>query len=159
MPTLTEIPPTHDATSPHLALLRAAETFTRTLRESGANLARGVDCSRATLTIIRMLDLRGPLTVSDLAQAMRVDISVASRQVSLMVDDGYVERIVDPDDRRVRTIALSEAGRRRTREIEIALEARIGEIFTDWSMEELASAAAVLQRVASTLDASHHPAP
>lgn len=143
--------------STHLALLRAVETFTRTLREGGATLARSVDCSRATLAIIRTLHRRGPLPVSEIAQVLRVDISVASRQVSLMVDDGFVERIVDTDDRRVRTIALTAAGRQRTREIEVALEGRIREIFADWTPAEVTAATDVLHHLAATIDVAEHP--
>ena len=152
MPTALEgVPQAADA-SPHLTLLRATEALARTLRESGASLARDVDCSRATLAIIRTLDLVGPLPVSDLAQVLRVDISVASRQVSLMADEGYVERLPDPADRRVRTIALSEHGRARTREVESALEARTREVFAGWEPHEIAEAIAVLHRLASTID-------
>ncbi|RHA37970.1 MarR family winged helix-turn-helix transcriptional regulator [Cellulomonas rhizosphaerae] len=149
--------PERATASPHLTLLRAVEQFTRTLREGGATLARTVDCSRATLAIIRTLDLRGPLPVSEIAQVLRVDISVASRQVSLMVDDGFVERIVDADDRRVRTIALTAAGRRRTREIEHALEARVRDVFAAWSPAEVDAATTVLHRLAAAIDAAEHP--
>ncbi|ROS31676.1 MarR family winged helix-turn-helix transcriptional regulator [Cellulomonas sp. PhB150] len=148
---------TATAVSPHLALLRAVEAFTRTLREGGATLARSVDCSRATLAIIRTLQIRGPLPVSEIAQVLRVDISVASRQVSLMVDDGFVERTVDPDDRRVRTIALTAAGRQRTREIEVSLEGRVREIFAGWTPAEIAGATDVLQHLAATIDTAEHP--
>lgn len=151
-----------DGVSAHLTLLRSMETLTRTLREAGAGLARDVDCSRATLAIIRALDARGPLPVNEIAQVLRVDISVASRQVSLMADEGYVERLVDPADRRVRTIALSENGHARTREIEAALEARTREIFADWGTDEIDEAITVLHRLAGTVGASngeHHQHP
>jgi DNA-binding MarR family transcriptional regulator len=140
------------ATSSHLALLRATESFSRTLRESGASLARGVECSRSTLAIVRTLDANGPLPVSDIAQQLRVDVSVASRQLALLADEGYVERIVDTTDRRVRSIALSESGRARTREIEASLEARTREVFADWSEADIDEAVAILHRLAATID-------
>ncbi|MEN0130896.1 MAG: MarR family winged helix-turn-helix transcriptional regulator [Brevundimonas sp.] len=144
--------------SAHLELLRAMESLTRTLRETGTGLARDVDCSRATLAVIRTLDANGPMAVGDIAHLLRVDISVASRHVSLMADDGYVERQVDPTDRRVRTIALSERGQVRTREIEAALEARTRTVFDDWTEPELDEAIAVLRRLAATVgSAGDHP--
>ena len=97
--------------TPPQPLLRSVEAFSRALRESSLGVAREIGCSKGTLAIVRILQRRGTLQVSDIAHALRVDISVASRQVSQLVDDGLVERTVDDGDRRVRTIRLSPAGR------------------------------------------------
>lgn len=134
-----------------LALLRATEAFTRTLREASAALARDVDCSRATLTIVRILDFHGPMQVGDLAHRMRVDISVASRQVGELVDAGLVERVVDTDDRRVRRLALTAAGDARARDLEAELARRAADLFVGWSDDELRGATAVIGRLTASI--------
>src|SRR5918993_1164591 len=52
----------------------------------------------------------GPMRVSALAEAIHSDVSTVSRQVSTLVDLGFVTRGPDPDDRRAQALALTEAG-------------------------------------------------
>ena len=144
--------------APPQLLLRSVEAFNRALRESSLGVAREVGCSKGTFAIVRILERRGTLQVSDIAHILRVDISVASRQVSQLVDDGLVERTVDDADRRVRTIRLSPAGRALATEIAGVLERRAHEVFADWSTQELADAAATLDRLTTTI-ARLAPAP
>ena len=144
--------------APPQLLLRSVEAFNRALRESSLGVAREVGCSKGTFAIVRILERRGALQVSDIAHILRVDISVASRQVSQLVDDGLVERTVDDADRRVRTIRLSPAGRTLAGEISDVLDRRADEVFADWSTQELADAAATLDRLTTTI-ARLAPAP
>jgi DNA-binding MarR family transcriptional regulator len=137
--------------TPPQVLLRSIEAFSRTLRESSFGVARQIGCSKGTLAIVRILQRRGTLPVSDIAHALRVDISVASRQVSQLVDDGLVERAVDDEDRRVRTVALSPAGRSLAVEIGAVLEQHTHDAFADWSPDELLAAGATLDRLTTTL--------
>jgi len=141
-----------DGSSQHQSLMRSLEAFTRAMREASADLARRADCSRATLAIFHALDRRGPLPVGDIAQVLRVDISVASRQVSCMVDEGYVVRQIDNDDRRVRTIALSDAGRARAREIDATADGFMRDVFAGWQPGAMATAGDVLDRLVASLD-------
>jgi len=147
-----------DASAQHQTLMRSLEEFTRAMREAGTDLARSADCSRATLAIFHALDRRGPLPVGDIAQVLRVDISVASRQVSCMVDDGYVVRQIATDDRRVRTIALSDAGRARARAIDATADGFMRDVFAGWEPDAMAAAGDVLDRLVRSLDdASSRP--
>jgi len=141
------------------ALLRAVEVFQRTLREASLGVARDLGCSKGTLSIVRILQRRGTLQVNDIAQALRVDISVASRQVSQLVDDGLVERAVDDEDRRARTLRLSPAGRSLAVEIGAALDRRVDEVFADWSDDDLAAATTTLARLTRTVARSTAPVP
>ena len=54
----------------------------------------------------------GPLRISDLARALSVDLSVASRQVAALCSAGYVRREPDPDDGRAHRISATDEGRR-----------------------------------------------
>jgi DNA-binding MarR family transcriptional regulator len=75
----------------------------------------------------------GPLPVGELARRMRVSQQAASKAAAELERLGYVERAPDPDDARVRRLALSErgraavaAGRTARAEVAAALEARLG---------------------------------
>jgi DNA-binding MarR family transcriptional regulator len=144
--------------TPPQTLLRSVEGFNRVLRESTQWLARDVGCSKATFAIVRILKRRGTLPVSDIAHALRVDMSVASRQVSQLVDDGIVERAVDDEDRRVRTIRLSPAGHALADQIAASVERRAHAVFAGWSADDLAAAAATLDRLTQTLGEYVEPA-
>jgi DNA-binding MarR family transcriptional regulator len=77
--------------------------------------------------------IAGPLPISALAQRLGVTQQAASKTVAEMVGAGYLTRTRDPDDARVRRIALSDLGRRAVAdgraaraELAGALEARLG---------------------------------
>jgi DNA-binding MarR family transcriptional regulator len=52
-----------------------------------------------------------PCRVSDIAQALHVDLSVASRQITTLVQAGHVHREADPADRRAHVVRLTDEGR------------------------------------------------
>src|SRR4051812_25024861 len=56
------------------------------------------------------IHVAGPARVSDVARRLRVDLSVASRQVAALTAAGYVRRQPDPEDRRAQLVSLTEAG-------------------------------------------------
>ena len=135
------------------SLLRSVSSFSRALREAAHGLTRDLGCSRGALSIVRILEAHGTVQVGDIAHLMRVDLSVASRQVSQLVDEGLVERAVDGDDRRVRTIRLSPAGRRLALDVREQLERRVDLLFGDWSEADVRAASDVLDHLASTITA------
>jgi DNA-binding MarR family transcriptional regulator len=143
-------------------LLTAIEDLTRVQREAGAQLARELDCPRAGLTVLRLLSRLGPLTVGDLAERLRIDISVASRQVSSLVDAGLVHRAA-PDgpgaDRRVRTVALTPRGVELAARSRAQLEAHAGEAFADWTAGEITAAALQIQKITAAVQSLHDAEP
>ena len=54
----------------------------------------------------------GPITLGDLAAAERVSPSTITKIVSKLERDGVIERVIEPSDRRVHRVQLSERGRR-----------------------------------------------
>ena len=113
-------------------LIGAIEAFGRAQRELGNHLARTVDWPRASISILRYLHVTGPVQIGCIAQHLRVDLSVASRQISSLVDAGLVRRTVDDGDRRARTIGLTDAGREAVATIRTHINHLFGEIFAGW---------------------------
>lgn len=128
-------------------ILRSLERQSRLQREIALGVAREHGISRASLSIVRLLDQLGEAGVGDLAQALRVDLSVASRQLSELVSEGIVERTVDDVDRRARSLRLTAAGRTIADGIRAVMHSRVAEAFGAWTPGELAEAATTLERI------------
>jgi DNA-binding MarR family transcriptional regulator len=139
-------------------VVRALDEFGRAQREIGAQLARSMDLPRAGLGILRYLKSSGSVTTGCAAQFLRVDLSVASRQVSALVDAGLVRRTVDHDDRRTRTLELTEAGHTKVEAIRAAITELMAETFETWDPQELKAATDHMSAIAWTIAQHHHPA-
>jgi DNA-binding MarR family transcriptional regulator len=63
-----------------------------------------------TGTVLRVLD-DGPMSLRQLAERLGMTSAGALKIVDPMVEQGYVTRLPDPEDRRVRAIALTPRGR------------------------------------------------
>jgi DNA-binding MarR family transcriptional regulator len=85
--------------------------------------------------------------VSDIADALRIDLSVASRQVAVLEASGWVTRAIDPADGRARRLEATESGRA----VLVDTLARMADAYTavleGWSEEELRSLHATLTRL------------
>jgi DNA-binding MarR family transcriptional regulator len=136
-------------------LFSALEELGRAQRGAGANLARRLDWPRAGLGVMHMLAACGPVQLSDVAAKLRVDVSVASRQVSQLVDAGYVHRMVDDDDRRVRLLELTESGRALAEQMAARYSELFAAAFTGWSDQDVADAAIQIRRVAAAITTIH----
>jgi DNA-binding MarR family transcriptional regulator len=140
-------------TSSEQAVLRSLEAIMRAMREAAFEVARDLPCSRGAIPTVRLLALRGTLQVGELADLLHVDISVASRQVGQLVDDGYAERIEDPHDRRVRTLRLTPVGQALAEQLQSVVEQHMRALFAGWTPAELADAARSLDHVARSIEA------
>ncbi len=93
---------TVDAARLRLALMRIA----RRLRQAGST---GITPSQ--LSALATLDRSGPVPLRDLAAAEKVGPSTLTRIVAALEDQGLLERVVDPSDRRVTLASITPAGR------------------------------------------------
>ena len=135
-------------------ILGALERMGRLIREMSQVVAREHTSTRATMAIARLLDSVGEVGVGEVAEALRVDMSVASRQVSDLVTAGLVERTVANGDRRVRQLRLTAAGRVLAEDLHVVMHRVADETFADWSPEDLHDAAATLDRLVTSLAGS-----
>lgn len=99
------------------ATLTDARTPAR-LRHVATNLVKlmrrdsTVGLSPSLLSALATLEEHGPMRVSALAAAESVDPSVATRLVTALEEQRFVERRDDPDDRRACVVELTSRGRR-----------------------------------------------
>jgi DNA-binding MarR family transcriptional regulator len=80
-----------------------------------ARVLRQQETSRTTpaeTAVLATIVRDGPITLGDLATAEQVSPSTITKIVSNLEADGQIERVIDPDDRRVHRVQLSARGRR-----------------------------------------------
>ncbi|SKC75317.1 MarR family winged helix-turn-helix transcriptional regulator [Krasilnikoviella flava] len=136
-------------------LLETLEDLARAQREAAMRVARDLDLPRAGLGALHLLTRCGRVQLSDVAAKLRVDMSVASRQVSALVDAGFVQRTVDDDDRRARYLALTDTGREFAEASFERIDDLVSEAFSDWSEQDLADATSRIRSVAAALTTTH----
>jgi DNA-binding MarR family transcriptional regulator len=98
-------------------------------------------------TALAVIHRCGPVRVSEVAEQLSVDLSVASRQVGALVLAGYVEREPDPDDRRATRLRTTAAGARVLSESHRRMVATATDALDGWSQDEVAELAKRLERL------------
>jgi len=80
----------------------------RVIEESGLSMTQ----CKALLELGGIGDSSDPRQVSDLAETFGVSVPSMSRAVDALVKKKLVTRLEDPDDRRVRRVAITEKGKK-----------------------------------------------
>lgn len=99
---------------------------------------------------LEMLQARGPMTMSELAQALFLDASTVTRVVDRLVEDGLAVRSTDSSDRRVHRVRITDTGDRLVHQIRSNLVAEQRDVL---QQVPPASREAVISAVRRLLDA------
>jgi DNA-binding MarR family transcriptional regulator len=127
-----------------IKLVRHLETF-------GRRSSLYVRVERAGYLAMRVLDDLGPVSTNVLAQALHLDASTVTRQVTALEHAGLVARRPDPSDGRSSTIALTAEGRRSMDEVEQERRRCIETLVEDWGDAAQSELATALTRLNSSL--------
>ena len=127
-----------------MKLVRHLETFGRR-----SSLYQRVD--RAGYLALRTLESLGPSNVNALAQALHLDASTITRQVTVLESSGFAYRHTDPDDRRSSTITLTAEGRRTMRKVEKDRRQVITTLLEGWQQGEIDDLSRVLAKLNRSL--------
>jgi DNA-binding MarR family transcriptional regulator len=127
-----------------LTLVRLLETF-------GRKSSLYVRVDRAGYLALRTLEHVGTAQTNALAEALHLDASTVTRQVTALVGSGLVARRPNPSDGRSSTLSLTAEGRRAMREVEHERQRVLREMFSDWDEAERADAARVLTKLNGSL--------
>lgn len=119
----------HTAAALRLAVGRLAR---RTRQEAtfGHGLTR--------LGILATLHRAGPTTLGDLAAVEKVAPPTITKAVAGLADEGLVEKVTDPDDRRVQRAVLTPAGRQEVEEMHSRRTAWLAERMAHLSPRDVA---------------------
>jgi DNA-binding MarR family transcriptional regulator len=96
---------------------------------------------------LAVIQVHGPLRVSDVAHRLGVDLSVASRQIASLTAEGYVERRLDTTDRRAQLVAATPAGRKVLRESHRRMVSAFTRVLESWTDEDVDTLTRGLERL------------
>jgi DNA-binding MarR family transcriptional regulator len=88
------------------------------------------------------------LTMGELSNALSVPLSTATRVVSILVDEGHLQRFPDPDDRRVVRVSFTDGGSTLYKFIDGRISERVRMIASHLTEVELADLLRLLNKVA-----------
>jgi DNA-binding MarR family transcriptional regulator len=98
-------------------------------------------------SLLAALDEFGPASQADLTRRTSIDRSDMVAAVNELAEEGLVERLPDPADRRRNVVTLTAAGRRRLRKLDDALAGAQSQILAPLSAKERAQLVALLTRL------------
>src|SRR3954451_9961300 len=98
-------------------------------------------------TALGVVHMHGPIRVSDVAQHLAVDLSVASRQTGALLGAGYLRKDPDPNDARATLLSTTEDGQRVLEESHRRMVHAFGRVLEGWSDEDIAALAGSLERL------------
>jgi len=101
----------------------------------------------AGLSALATLDRLGPTRVSAVADALHVDLSVASRQLGALTAAGHARRERDPGDGRSSLVAITDEGRAALRDAHARMVEAFAGVVADWSDEDVTALASSLARL------------
>lgn len=90
---------------------------------------------------LAVIHVDGPMRVSEIAERLSVDVSVASRQVNALVDAGYARRGKDEGDGRAHVISITTSGLDILAKCHRRLVEAFSQSLESWSDEEIGSLA------------------
>lgn len=102
-----------------------------------------------TYKVLSVIDRRGPVTASWLAENLSADKGQISRHISELEELGLVARSQDPDDGRIRVIAVTEEGVARLATARGPYESRLGDRLASWPVESIEQLVELLEALTS----------
>jgi DNA-binding MarR family transcriptional regulator len=112
----------------------------------------GPDADLGEIDALDVLAELGGCRMSELAGALRVDASTATRAVARLVDRGVARRTTAAGDRRAVMVELTARGRRRHEQLVDRRHAVLGRVFDEFDREELEQLAGLLERLIAAAD-------
>ncbi|MEU4412395.1 MarR family transcriptional regulator [Nocardia salmonicida] len=123
---------------------RELTAFARRARGRAAELHP--ELSLVAYSILDLILERDGCLATDLAEQFLLDKSTVSRQVGALEKLGYLERAVDPDNRRNHVLRATPEGRIVAREAERRRREAFQARFADWTDADVAAMAGYLTR-------------
>lgn len=114
-------------------------------------LAEGEAIDRSGFWLLVRVSEYGPIRLSELAEAVELDLSTVSRQMRDLVNGGLITKVPDPHDGRSSFLSLSARGAAVLESVSEARREALAEAITEWSDEERTTLAAGLFRLAAGL--------
>jgi DNA-binding MarR family transcriptional regulator len=96
----------------------------------------------------------GNISMGEFSNALSVPLSTATRTADWLVDNGFITRLQDPEDRRIVRIKLTETGKETYKEIDGYIRLRIKQVLSSLTAEEQAILMTLVRKVVTGLRAA-----
>ncbi len=93
----------------------------------------------------------GNITMGEFSNALSVPLSTATRIADWLVDNGYIQRLPDVDDRRVVRVSLTDTGKELFKAIDRYIRQRMQQILSSLTAEERTILLTLVSKVVSGL--------
>lgn len=139
-------------------LLGTVGRFRRQARRSGGGPSIGTGLPESQAELLRLVGRQPGISVRHAAADLGLAANTASTLVSRLAADGLLVRTVDPDDRRVGRLRLTESAQRIADESRAARRAALGtalERLDDGQIDQLIDGLSVLAELTRLLREEH----
>jgi len=106
--------------------------------------------------VLGLLSQHGEMTISELTDLLAIDISVTSRHVSYLADQGWLERSPNPADGRSRLLRLTDSGRDLLDGFADHITELLSERLSDWSDHEVHELIRLMAKLHDSLTCPAH---
>ena len=131
-------------------LVRIMKLF-QSMRQHAPKLHPGVEPASYPI-LFNLAD--EPRRVSLLAECVYSDISTVSRQVSMLVSHGLLEKVADPQDGRACMVSLSSEGREIVERLKVSRGEWFRRMLQDWEPADAEAFGEYLARFATSFEVS-----
>ncbi len=122
------------------------------LKKSGSAESRLNNSPEVLFRVGTVLNSHPGITMGELSYALSVPLSTATRVVDALVDQGYVQRLPDKEDRRIVRISFTPLGRELYNFVDTYITERIHKIASRLTQDEMAMLITLLGRVAQAVE-------
>ena len=107
---------------PHFPIAHNLGLLTKRYLEVLSKRLKNLSIERHYLALMIVGEHDGELCQGELGQRLSVDKVITGRVVNYLVDQGFLERLEHPNDKRYHLLGLTEQGREAEKEIRLAFE-------------------------------------
>lgn len=125
-------------------------TGNRRVVQSG-RAAVALDLSDVGAVVLRHVATNGPIRPAGIAERLHMLPSALSRQLNNLEEDGLVERVPSPGDKRGSLVRATRRGRALVRRIEQTEQQLLAEQLHDWSDADLRRLVGLMDRLVHDL--------
>lgn len=134
------------------ALIRLDEAWSRLSRQISADIKEyPLSIPRSQVYLLRLLDRRGAISMSEMANSLGITMSGCTALVDRAVEAGWVERQRASNDRRVVLVGVSPAGEQTLTQIRKTRARIMARYLTRLDVDEIVMLTNLLERTAETI--------
>jgi len=136
----------------HQSLLEIVGFMNRPSQDEVLLQRAGVSLEQALFPLLIVISHKKPIGIVELAGYVNKDYSTVSRQVDKLVQRGLVATKRAEEDRRIRMLVTTPAGKAMIEKIRHARRQLMQEVLKNWSDEEIVQLEETLKHVVDSLE-------